>query len=176
MFANADSLFYYAREARHGQRSLSQEEIHRLLSQARDPDTTNVTSVSVRHDAFEEDIIREREDLEGLGEGEEAEGDEGQGMRGTGDGQSLHVSSPTLEKEQLNDGSDVLADSCDPLTSTHAVDQWSPHQAGYDESVFRSQVDQSGAQGGVGDGQTESQASIESWMNTQEVSETGTLS
>ena len=167
MFANADSLFYYAREARHGKRSLSPEEIQRLLSHARDQDVTNVTSVTIRGDTADRDTARDREEQgeleeedEGLGE---REGSISQDARGMGDGQSLHINSPSLEEEKLYDGGHVLGDSTDP------ADQWSPLYSSYDQPVLQSPVDQDGAQGGVGDERTGSQASVESWMNAQEV-------
>ena len=160
VFANADSLFYYAREARHGKRSLSPEEIQRLLSHARQPDTTNVTSVSIRGDG---DMARGREKQGGPEEDGEQERNINQEARGAGDGQSLRIHSPTWEEEQLYDGNHVLGDS------TEAVDQCSPLHSSYDEATLQPPVDQSGAQGGVGDVQTGSQASVESWMNTQEV-------
>ena len=168
MFANADSLFYYAREARHGRRSFSPEEIQRLLSHARDPDTANVTSVAIRGDTIDGDTAGVREEE---GELEEDGGDLGergesinQEARGVGDGQSLRINSPSLEEEKLNNGGHVLGDCID------AVDQWSLLYSSHDQPVLQSPVDQSGAQGGVGDERTGSQASVESWMNAQEVS------
>ena len=47
VFANADSLFYYAREARLGNRPLSTEEIQALLNKAREPAAGNVTLTAV---------------------------------------------------------------------------------------------------------------------------------
>lgn len=69
MFANADSLFYYAREARLTDKLLSPEEIQALLNYAREPSTT-VTMVPTE----------ERQGQEGGGGGgEEGESEEGEG-------------------------------------------------------------------------------------------------
>lgn len=150
VFANADSLFYYAREARLGKRLLSPEEIQALLNCVREPETT-VTSVPIKN-------------------GHEAcggqERDENLEARGTGDGKSL--GSPTLEGEQQEmELLTTAAGSFNTLNSAQDVDQWSPEPTSsndYTKLMIQSPVDQSGGSGGVGDERRGSQASVESWM------------
>lgn len=165
MFANADSLFYYAREARLGKRLLSQEEIQALLSHARDPESTHVTSVPVKRnqEVIEEDEPQEDELCGGQGEygGPEGDGgqgeyggpedDENQGVRGAGDGKSLKI-----EGEM-----DVIP--YDPLSSDQ-VEQLIPLH-GSDHALHPA-VDQSDASG-VGE-PTDSRTSMESWMLDRE--------
>ena len=163
VFANADSLFYYAREARLGKRLLSQEEIQALLSHARDPVTTHVTSVPVR-EVIEEDGAQEDELCGGQGgyggpedDGEQGgygapEGDENQGVREAGDGKS-----PNIEGEM-----DVVA--YDSLGSDQ-VEQLIPLQ-GSDHALHPA-VDQSDASGDGGE-PADSRTSMESWMLDRE--------
>ena len=192
MFANSDSLFYYAREARLGQRMLSPEEIQALLSHAREPDTTNITSVPVTgsRGAVGEDSgvceeLREKEGkIRGEGEGEEE--------RGVGDGQSLGFDSPTfITRQQVGMEGEVLLESSgfDPMISAQETDQWSPyrpcsigsdsefqspaHHSGAcggvgeerpNSHISQSPTDHSGACGGVGEERPNSHVSVESWM------------
>lgn len=46
MFANAETLFYYARHVRPTSKLLSPEEIHALLAQTKEASPTNVTEVN----------------------------------------------------------------------------------------------------------------------------------
>lgn len=105
VFANADSLFYYAREARLGKRLLSPEEIQALLSRARDPVATHVTSVPItRSQIIEEDEMQEDDLSGGQGGFGGPEDDENQGVRGAGDGKSVHMASLFEgEKQEMDD-------------------------------------------------------------------------
>lgn len=146
MFANADSLFYYAREARLGKRLLSQEEIQALLNHAREPVATHVTSVPVTRsrEVIEEDEVREDELCGGQGEYGGPEDDENQGVRGAGDGKSLHI-----EGEM-----DVLG--YDPLSSDQGEQLIPLHSS---DHALHPPSDASG-----GGEPTDSRTSMESWM------------
>lgn len=132
-----------------------------MLSHARDPVTTHVTSVPIR-EVIEEEGTQEDELSGGKGEygGPEGdggqgeygglEGDENQGVRGAGDGKSLNI-----EGEM-----DVIAS--DPLNSDQ-VEQLIPlHGSDY---ALHPAMDQSDASGGE---PTDSRTSMESWMLDRE--------
>ena len=163
MFANADSLFYYAREARLGKRLLSQEEIQALLSQTRDSSShTHVTSVSVSQRGSGET----RETGEGGDIGERGEGGE---TRESGDGESLGFGSPTLGGDGGEWGEAGLQIS-GGFKYTHNVEEklTEPNQAS--EVEMEPPEDHSGTYGGQGEGPTGSHTSVESWMANDGVS------
>ena len=157
MFANADSLFYYAREARLGKRLLSPEEIQALLSQARDSSSqAHVTSVSVSQRGSGE--TRETGEGGDIGEGEEI-----------GDGESLGFGSPTLGGDGGDWGEAGLQIS-GGFKYTHNVEEklTEPNQAS--EVEMEPPEDHSGTYGGQGEGPTGSHTSVESWMANDGVS------
>ena len=176
VFANADSLFYYARVARLGKRLLSPEEIQALLSRAKEPEATNVTSVPIA-----------RRDIEG---GEE-DGEESGGGRGVGGGnkEGGRVGDENgFHGDSASDGfgmsDDLIATyssgGFDPTNTAGVADQWSPQHTrgeGYGESndpIIQPPVDQSSEVGGVGKERRRSQASVESWMLDRDREEEGT--
>lgn len=183
MFANADSLFYYAREARLGKRLLSQEEIQALLSHARDPESTHVTSVPVKRsqEVIEEDEPQEDELCGGQGEYGGPEGDRGQGEYGglegdggpEGDGGQGEYKGPEDDENQgvrgAGDGKSLKIEGemdvipYDPLSSDQ-VEQLIPLH-GSDHALHPA-VDQNDASGGGEP--TDSRTSMESWMLDRE--------
>ena len=172
VFANADSLFYYARDARLGKRLLSPEEIQALLSRAKEPEATNVTSVPIT-----------RRDIEGGEEdGEDIGGGRGVGREGggVGDENGFHGDSAS---DGFGMSDDLIATyssgGFDPTNTAGVADQWSPQHTrgeGYGESnnpIIQPPVDQSGEVGGVGKERRRSQASVESWMLDRDREEEG---
>ena len=166
VFANADSLFYYAREARLGKRRLSPEEIQALLSHARDSGE-NTTSISVEQQRQSTAECEEEEEEEEEEGGEEEERGEDGGIGGEGEvgfDQSLGFSSTSVEGEgekksrlggdnlQMSGGFEYGRSKEELSTEHTVVEGMEPPE------------DHSGPCGGEGDVPTDSRTSVESWI------------
>ena len=164
MFANADSLFYYAREARLGKRLLSPEEIQALLSHARDSgDHTHHTSVSGHtHNTSQRKSTSEDEERgNGEGEGEEIESEE---VRELGFDQSLGFRSCSVEEEKSR-----FVDVCLQMSGGFAYAR-GREECLQDDAMVQEEfeteplVDHSDPCGGEGEVPTDSHTSVESWL------------